>query len=123
MSEENTLFIIARFGIYPTDTLGIQKSMMWLLTSEDETMKYVSFHRSKSSRAYRGGKIISISEATEPEILKHQSLMAQENNGEMLDTKRRKVITFQMIPNWNTLWPREAQNNQMAYKGIGYLNI
>lgn len=97
--------------------------MMWLLTSEDETMKYVSFHRSKSSRAYRGGKIISISEATEPEILKHQSLMAQENNGEMLDTKRRKVITFQMIPNWNTLWPREAQNNQMAYKGIGYLNI
>lgn len=123
MLENNTLFILARYGIYSTDTLGIQKSMMWLLTSEDESMEYVSFHKSKSSRAYRGGKIIDARKATESEILTHQNLMVQENQGEMLDVNTRKIITFKMIPNWNKLWPLDAQNGQMAYKGLGYLKI
>ena len=121
--QNNTLFLIARFGIYSTDTRGIFKSMMWLLTEEEEKMEYISFHREKSSRAYQGGRIISTRGVTEPEIINHQELMLQNNHGEMGETTLRKVITFEMMLNWNYLWPADAIASQMAYKGTGFLEI
>ncbi len=58
MLQNNTLFIIAKYGLYPADEKGIFKSLMWILTPEEKSMKYVSFHKEKSSRAYKGGKIV-----------------------------------------------------------------
>ncbi len=66
---------------------------------------------------------VSIRSATEDETTKHQELMVQEGNGEMGETDSRKVITFEMILDWNKRWPKDAITGQMAYKGIGFLDI
>ena len=39
----------------------------------------------------------------------------------MKKIKNRIVIVFELYKGWNVLWPKEAKNSQMAYKGMGYI--
>ena len=94
---------------------------MWILTPEEEAMEYVSLHKSKSERAYKGGKIISIREATEEEIGEHQQLLEKIDEESMKRTGNRKIITFQIEKDWRVLWPKTAKKNPMSYKALGHL--
>lgn len=119
MSEHNTLFLLCRFGISMGEEYGTMESRMWLLTPKELSMKYVSFHKTKSDRAYRGGEIIDIRDVTEEEVEAHQILMAKEGLEPMVDVDDRKVIVFRLDQKWNKLWPASARSNPMAYKGTG----
>ena len=60
MTSPNTLFILSKLSLKLIDKKGICESSMWLLTEDEESMKYLSLHKSKSDRAYKGGEILSI---------------------------------------------------------------
>ena len=119
MTSHNTLFLIARFGLKGTDTTGILESWMWVLNPQDEQMKYVSFHKTKSDRAYKGGEILGFREPTIEEYESHQKEMLKRDEGQMGSREERKIIRWKPIPSWNELWPKEARNNPMAYRGYG----
>ncbi len=71
---------------------------MWLLDPADITMENVSFHKSKSDRAYKGGKILGFRDATDEEFQAHQELMQKPDEGSMADNEKlRQIIVFQPI--------------------------
>ena len=119
--EPNTLFLISRHGLLPGKSKGLLESWMWNLTPEEESMKFLSLHRSKSERAYKGGEIVSVRLATEEEVSKHQELLRTLDKVSMQDISERKIIVFRVLPKWNKLWPKQAKSHQMAYKGVGYV--
>ena len=121
MSELNTLFIIATMGVKPIDKSGVFESHMWLLVDREESMEYVSLHKSKADRAYIGGRIIKVRLATDSEIKEHQDLMVKNGKGPMKVTNGRKVVVFRLEPKWNAPWPNLATPNRMMYKCIGYI--
>ena len=120
MSEPNTLFILAKWGL-KTDKSGIFESHMWLLNKQEESMEFVSLHKSKAKRASKGGRIIEVRLATDAEIEDHQSLMIKNNKRLMQVVNERKIVVFHYDPKWNALWPKQAKTNPMAYKGIGFV--
>ena len=63
MTEPNTLFILAKWGLKVVD--GVYETHMWILTEQEASMKYVSLHKSKADRAGKGGEIVKIRLATE----------------------------------------------------------
>ncbi len=119
MSRSNTLFILAKMGLKVADKSGVFESHMWLLDDHEESMEYVSLHKSKADRAYKGGRIIEVRLATDSEIREHQDLMSKNGKGPMQVTDRRKVVVFRLEPKWKALWPNHAKTNPRAYKGIG----
>ena len=121
MNQPNTLFILANWGL-KTDKSGIFESHMWLLNEQEESMKFVSLHKSKGKRSYKGGKIIEIRSASENEIKEHQTLMVKNEKSQMKITENRKVVVFRFEPDWNTIWPEYARTNPMAYKGLGFVD-
>jgi hypothetical protein len=122
MQQPNTLFLIAKFGLKGTDKVGVLESHMWLLDPADITMENVSFHKSKSDRAYKGGKILGFRDATDEEFQAHQELMQNPAEGSMADNKKpRQIIVFQPIRLWNKLWPASAKSKPMAFKALGYV--
>jgi hypothetical protein len=121
MSENNTLFIMTKYGLKVVDKSGIFESHMWLLNDMESSMKYVSLHKSKSDRAYRGGEILEIREATEEEISAHQELVAKHGREAMAIEDGRKVVVFKWDKAWKAIWPAKAKTNPMAYKGTGYV--
>ncbi|RLU00981.1 hypothetical protein [Ketobacter sp.] len=121
MPVPNTLFLIAKHGLEKGSEPGLLESWMWNLTSEDESMSYVSLHKSKSDRAYKGGCIVEIREVSDSEVEKHQELLESLGKDPMQDTGARKIIVFKVDPKWNKLWPRNAKYHQMAYKSTGYI--
>ncbi len=120
MNQPNTLFILANWGL-KTNKNGIFESHMWLLNEHEESMKYVSLHKSKAKRSYKGGEIIEICLATDSEIQCHQDLMIKNKKGLMKVVEERKIVVFRFDPSCNFLWPNEAKTNPMAYKGIGFV--
>lgn len=84
-------------------------------------MKFVSLHRSKSVRAHKGGEIVSVRDATEDEIAKHQELLKRLSKEAMQDTDSRCIVVFRLDPDWNKIWPKNTNSHQMAYKGIGFV--
>ncbi len=118
MTSPNTLFILSKHGLKLIDKKGICESRMWLLTEDEEKMKYISLHKSKSDRAYKGGEILSIREATDEEVVEHHQQIEKENPEK---AKNRKIITFQIDRDWYALWPKDARKNPMAYKGVGHI--
>ena len=121
MNEENTLFLLARFGVKMGKEHGCLESRMWLLEPNEIDMKYVSLHKTKADRAYKGGEIVDILDATPQEIEAHQALMEKEGHGRMEETLGRKVIVFRLDRKWNKLWPESGKANPMAYKARGYV--
>ena len=119
MTEPNTLFILAKWGLKVVD--GVFETHMWILTDQDASMKYVSLHKSKANRASKGGEIVNIRLATEDEIQAHQALLAKEGNAPMKSVVDRKIIEFQLNPRWNPHWPNDAKTSPMAHKGLGYI--
>ena len=120
--KPHTLFILTNWGLHRVDPSGIFESHMWLLDENDREMEYVSLHRSKSERAYRGGKILEIRDATDLEIEFHQNMMRENGRDDMSIVGGRKIVIFQMERGWNVLWPKSAVKSQMDYKGAGYIN-
>jgi hypothetical protein len=121
MEGNNTLFILAKWGLKRIDKAGIFESHMWLLDGYELSMRYVSLHKSKAERASKGGEIIQIRDATQIEIEEHQQLLRNNGLEEMQVLEGRKIIVFQLDQNWKTLWPKEAKRNPMAYKGLGFV--
>ena len=122
MHEPNTLFLIAKSGLKGTDTVGVLESWMWLLDSTDTSMEYVSFHKTKSARAYKGGKVIEIRDATPEEFQTHQELLKKREETTMAESKEpRKIIVFEPVRSWNKLWPASAKSKPMAFKGLGHV--
>ena len=121
MSQPNTLFILAKMGLKDTDKSGIFESHMWRLDGHEESMEYVSLHKSKADRAYIGGRIIEVRLAIDSEIKEHQDLMVKNGKGPMKVTDGRKVVVFRLEPKWNAPWPNPATPNRMMYKCIGYI--
>jgi len=122
MQQPNTLFLIARFGLKGTDKVGVLESHMWLLDPADIAMENVSFHKSKSDRAYKGGKILGFRDATDEEFQAHQELMENSDAGSMADNKKlRQIIVFQPTRLWNKLWPASAKSKPMAVKALGFV--
>ena len=122
MSSPNTLIILSKHGLKLIDKKGICESSMWALSDEEETMKYLSLHRSKSDRAFKGGEILGVREATDEEIIEHhKALNKSDPESAPEKTKSRKIITFQIDRGWHALWPEEARKNPMAHKGIGHV--
>lgn len=123
MPEPNTLFLIARHGLKMGSERGLLESWMWDLTPDDESMSYLSLHKSKSDRAHKGGAIVGFREATEGEVLGHQALLAEIGQEAMQDTAARKIIIFRVDPNWKKPWSKESRSHQMAYKAVGHVEI
>ena len=121
MVKQNTLYLIAEYGLHSTGTKGILESWMWILEPLDCRMKYISFHRAKSERAYKGGKILDVRIATADEFEAHQKEVKQRGKDLMDPEKPRKIIVFEPIPFWKELWSQTAKSHQMAYKALGYV--
>jgi hypothetical protein len=123
MSQPNTLFIIAKMGVKDKkiDKSGVFESHMWLLNDHEESMKYLSLHKRKADRAYRGGQIIKVRLATDSEIKEHQDLMVRNGKRPMQITDGRKVVEFRLEPKWKAPWPNVAKTNRRMYKCIGYV--
>ena len=121
MNQPNTLFILENWGL-KTHKSGIFESHMWLLSEHEESMKYISLHKSKAKRSFKGGEIIEIRLATDSEIKNHQELMIKNNKGLMQVVDERKIVMFRFNPDWNCLWPNHAKTNPMAYKGTGVVD-
>ena len=119
MTEPNTLFILAKWGLKVVDR--VFETHMWLLTKQDASMKYISLHKSKSDRAFKGGEIVNIRYATEDEIQAHQTLLAKQGNGPMKTIVDRRIVEFKLNLEWNPHWPNDAKTNTMAYKALGYI--
>jgi hypothetical protein len=122
MDQNNTLFLIARFGLKMTPEKGILESWMWILDPPDSKMKYVSFHKTKADRAYKGGELIGTREPSEAEYEEHQALMRKLDEGQMESREGRKILIFRLIPSWKMIWPQAAKLNPMAYKALGYVS-
>ena len=119
MHEPNTLFLIAKSGLKGTDQVGVLESWMWMLDSADTSMEYVSFHKTKSARAYKGGKVIEYRDATNEEFQTHQELLKKRGEASMAESKEpRKIIVFEPVRSWNKLWPASAKSKPMAFKGL-----
>ena len=121
VSENNTLFILTKYGLKVGAEPGLFESHMWLLTESEASMQYVSLHKSKSDRAYRGGEIIDIRDATDDEIVTHQELVAKHGRDSMAIEEGRKVVVFKWDKAWDVMWPAHAKTNPMAYKGLGFV--
>ena len=119
MSEPLTLFLIAKHGLYKGPKQGLLESWMWNLNSNDETMAYVSLHKSKTDRAYKGGLIVAFRDATPNDIAQHQKFLKSIGQEQMQATDARRIIVFQLGPMWNKGWLKEAITHQMAYKANG----
>jgi len=119
MTEPNTLFILAKWGLKVVDNLF--ETHMWVLTDEEASMKYVSLHKSKSDRASKGGEIVNIRLATEDEIEAHQALLKKAGSVPMKSVVGRKIVEFRPLRQWNPIWPNNAKRSPMAYKGLGYI--
>ena len=123
MGSPNTLFLLYKHGLRLIDKKGVCESGIWLLTDEERQMEYLSLHRSKSDRAYKGGKILEIRDATEQDVAAHYELIKKELPDSAQSVKARQIITFQMDRDWNILWPEDARKNPMAHKGTGHVEL
>lgn len=123
MNSDNTLFLIARFGLKRSATKGILESWMWILDPADKRMEYISFHMTKSDRAKKGGKIIDYREPTIEEYELHQAKMLELGEGQMNSREEREIILWRPIVKWNELWPVEKRANFMSYKAHGKVVI
>ncbi len=119
MTEPNTLFILAKWGLKVVDDLF--ESHMWVLTDQEASMKYVSLHKSKSDRASKGGEIVNVRLATEDEIEAHQALLKKHGGVPMKSVVGRRIVEFRPFRMWNPHWPNAAKTSPMAYKGLGYI--
>ncbi len=123
MTEPNTLFILAKWGLKEV-SYGVFESHMWILTDQEASMEYVSLHnKSKADRAYKGGEIVNIRLATEDEFQAHQALLTKERNPPMKSVDGRKIVRFKLYAKWNPHWPADAKKNPMAYKALGVIDI
>jgi len=123
MTEPNTLFILAKWGLKEV-SYGVFETHMWILTDQEASMEYVSLHnKSKAERAYKGGEIVNIRLATEDEFQAHQALLTKEGNPAMKSVDGRKIVRFKLFPKWNPHWPADAKTNPMRYKALGYIDI
>ncbi|MEM7259010.1 MAG: hypothetical protein AAF404_16660 [Pseudomonadota bacterium] len=121
MSSPNTLFLLCKHGLKLIDKKGICESAMWSLTEDEKEMKYLSLHRSKSDRAYKGGEILDIRQASEEEIREHYQSIKKSIPESTAASRQRMIITFQIDRDWDVLWPEEARANPMAHKGTGHI--
>ena len=99
------------------------ESWMWTLDPSDSSMKYVSFHKKKSERAYKGGEVIGRRYPSHAEFEEHQELMRTLDEGQMDSPVGREILVFRLIPTWKELWPQSANSNQMAYKARGFVEL
>ncbi len=123
MSSPNTLFLLYKHGLKLIDKTGICESGLWLLSEEEQQMAYLSLHRSKSDRAYKGGKILEYRDATEEEVQAHYESIKKSAPEGTQSSKPKKIITFQIDRDWNVLWPEAARKNPMAHKGTGHIKL
>lgn len=121
MTEPNTLFILAKYGLKVVG--DVFETHMWILTEQEASMKYVSLHKSKSDRAGKGGEIVNIRLATEDEIEAHQALLKKAGSVPMKTVVGRKIVEFKPFRRWNPIWPNDARTSPMAYKGLGYIEV
>lgn len=121
MNSPNTLFLLCKHGLKLIDRKGICESGMWLLTDDEKAMKYLSLHRSKSDRAYKGGEILDIRQANEEELQEHYQSISKSAPESTQNNRQRMIITFQIDREWNVLWPEQARANPMAHKGTGHI--
>ena len=121
MGNPNTLFILAKWGLKRGDKKGELESHMWLLDKDQESMKYVSLHKTKADRATKGGKIIEIRTASDEEVRAHQDLMIKNGKDLMQDVEDRKIIVFRVDTKWNVIWPLDRRSNPNTYQSIGYV--
>jgi hypothetical protein len=120
MNHENTLFLLARLRPKPSGKKGVLESWMWTLDELDKQMLFVSFHKSKSDRAYMGGRILGFRPPTQEEYDAHQKAFFELEGQEMGPIELREIVLWERIPNWKVLWP-PGGSNPMAYKARGYI--
>lgn len=120
MSEANTLFLLARFGLKPSKDKGVLESWMWTLTEDESRMEFVSFHKTKSDLSKMGGTILGFREPTQEEYDAHQREFQDSEGKEMGTREHRRIILWERIPNWAERWPRGSE--VMAYKALGRVN-
>jgi hypothetical protein len=121
MTEPNTLFILAKYGLKVVG--DVFETHMWILTDQEASMKYVSLHKSKSDRASKGGEIVNVRLATEDEIEAHQALLKKAGSVPMKSVDGRKIVEFKPFRKWNPIWPNAARTSPMAYKGLGFIEV
>ena len=122
MTEPNTLFILAKWGLKQVE-YGVFESHMWNLTDQEASMEFVSLHQTKEDRASNGGEFINFRLATVNEVQAHQALQTEKGKGPMKLVDGRKIVKFKLNPKWNPHWPADAKSNRMAYKALGYIDI
>jgi len=93
---------------------------MWILDTKDYEMEYISFHKTKSDRAYMGGKRLGYRDPTEEEYESHQKEMRDRGEGQMKSREERQIILWRRIPDWDETWPGGGGWNPMTYKERGY---
>jgi hypothetical protein len=123
MSSANTLFLLYKHGLKLIDKKGVCESGLWQLTDEEQQMPCLSLHRSKSDRAYKGGKILDIREANDEEIASHYAEIEKPVPANSSSAEPRMIITFQIDRDWDVLWPEAARKNPMAHKGTGHVKF
>jgi hypothetical protein len=92
---------------------GDLETFMWLLDSDEQATDYVALHKQKSQRSWKGGRILSMREATEQET------------AEMADgtpkNKGRMVVRFEPVRAYNGRpgipWGG-SRRGTMAYKSL-----
>jgi hypothetical protein len=121
--DPNTLFLIAKHGLKKGPKSGLLESWMWNLKPHEESMSYLSLHKTKTERAFKGGRIVEFRTATNNEVEEHQQLLDKLGKNQMRDIAARKIVVFRVDPDWDKLWPQNAKSHQMAYKATGYIAV
>ena len=47
---------------------GHLESLMWALDNEEQSAEYVAFHKQKSQRSWKGGRMVGVRKATDAEL-------------------------------------------------------
>ena len=123
MGSPNTLFLLYKHGLRLIDKKGVCESGIWQLSDEEQQMKFLSLHRSKSDRAYKGGEILEMRQASQEDIEDYYKLTKQPLPDNIDALKERHIVTFQIDRDWNVLWPEDARKNPMANKGTGHIEL
>jgi hypothetical protein len=93
---------------------GYLESCMWPLDGDEQSADYVALHKQKSQRSWKGGRILTVREATEDEMT------AQAEEGPA-PRKGRMIVQFEPIREYNGRpgipWGG-SRRGTMAYKSL-----
>lgn len=72
---------------------GHLESFLWVLDEEEAAADYVAFHKHKTQRSWKGGRVLGIREATQDELTACASLKTPKNGS--------LVVLFEPVREYN----------------------